>query len=60
MSSQIGDGAGTSGVGGMGAGEGLARLDSGSLIVGFFLLYKKGLVKEQQQWSKKKRQWKIT
>jgi hypothetical protein len=49
MSSQIGDGAGMSGVGGMGAGEGLARLDSGSLTVGFFLLYKKGLVKEQQQ-----------
>jgi hypothetical protein len=28
-----------SGVGGMDAGEGLARLDSGSLTAGFFLLY---------------------
>jgi hypothetical protein len=33
----------------MEAGEGLARLDGGSLIAGFFLLNKKGLVKEQQQ-----------
>jgi hypothetical protein len=40
----------------MDAGEGFARLDGGSLTVGFFLLYKKGLVKEHQQQSKKKRQ----
>jgi hypothetical protein len=37
------------GVGGTDAGEGLARLDSGSLIAGFFLLYKKGLIKKHQQ-----------
>jgi hypothetical protein len=29
------------GVSGTDAGEGLARLDSGSLIAGFFLLFKK-------------------
>jgi hypothetical protein len=33
----------------MAAGEGLARLDGGSLTSAFFLLNKKGLVKEQQQ-----------
>jgi hypothetical protein len=33
----------------MEAGEGLSRLDGGSLTVGFFLLNKKRLVKEQQQ-----------
>jgi hypothetical protein len=33
----------------MAAGEGLARLDGGSLAAGFFLLSKKGLVKKQQQ-----------
>jgi hypothetical protein len=39
MSLRAGEGAGTSGVGGTDAGEGLARLDSGSLTAGFFLLY---------------------
>jgi hypothetical protein len=33
----------------MEAGEGLARLDGGSLTARFFLLNKKRLVKEQQQ-----------
>jgi hypothetical protein len=31
------------------AGEGLTRLDSGSLVAGFFLLYKKRSIKEHQQ-----------
>jgi hypothetical protein len=33
----------------MAAGEGLARLDGGSMTAGFFLLNKRGLVKKQQQ-----------
>jgi hypothetical protein len=33
----------------MDAGEGLACLDSGSLAMGFFLLYKKRSIKEHQQ-----------
>jgi hypothetical protein len=41
--------AGVSRVGGTDAGEGLALLDSGSLAVGFFLLYKKRLIKKHQQ-----------
>jgi hypothetical protein len=40
------EGVGTSGVSGTVAGEGLARLDDGSLTVGFFLLRKGGLEME--------------
>jgi hypothetical protein len=37
------EGVGASGVSGIAVGEGLARLDDGSLTVGFFLLRKGGL-----------------
>jgi hypothetical protein len=40
MSLRAGEGIGASGVGGIAAGEGLVRLDGGSLIAGFFLLSK--------------------
>jgi hypothetical protein len=40
---RAGEGIGASGVGGIVAGEGLVRLDGGSLIAGFFLLSKGGL-----------------
>jgi hypothetical protein len=43
MSLQAGEGIGASGVCGIAAGEGLVRLDGGSLIAGFFLLSKGGL-----------------
>jgi hypothetical protein len=41
MALRAGEGAGMLGVGGMDAEEGLARLDSGSLTTGFFLLHKR-------------------
>jgi hypothetical protein len=40
MSLRVGEGIGASGVGGIAAGEGLVRLDGGSLTAGFFLLSK--------------------
>jgi hypothetical protein len=40
---RAGEGIGASGVGGIAAGEGLVRLDGGSLTAGFFLLSKGGL-----------------
>jgi hypothetical protein len=40
MSLRAGEGIGASGVCGIAAGEGLARLDGGSLTAGFFLLSK--------------------
>jgi hypothetical protein len=43
------EGVGASGVSGIAAGEGLARLDDGSLIVGFFLLRKKVIRDGKQQ-----------
>jgi hypothetical protein len=43
MSLRAGEGIGASGVCGIAAGEGLVRLDGGSLTAGFFLLSKGGL-----------------
>jgi hypothetical protein len=47
------EGVGASGVSGIVAGEGLARLEDGSLTVGFFLLRKKGLEMESSKTMKK-------
>jgi hypothetical protein len=43
MSLRAGEGIGTSGVCGIAAGEGLARLDDGALTASLFLLNKEGL-----------------
>jgi hypothetical protein len=46
-------GFGASGVSGIAAGEGLARLEDGSLTVGFFLLRKRRIRDGKQQIIKK-------
>jgi hypothetical protein len=53
MSIRTEEGAGASGVSGIAAGEGLARLDDGSLMVGFFLLSKRGLAMKSSNNGKK-------
>jgi hypothetical protein len=53
MSLRTGEGIGASGVYGMAAGEGLVRLDGGSLTVGFFLLSKRGLAMKSTTMKKR-------